>query len=146
MLSIVSLCTSIAVFYWQRRHGVFDLARLLHADLTGGEVAKARDMLGTLVHSPGSIRDDTLPEVRTAYFTLLWCFDRLYAGRRAIQNGGTASRRPLRFLDRLIGSQVAYWAENLPRVREELARHLGPIEDEQSLWAFEELKRTVLLA
>ncbi|SDP62095.1 hypothetical protein SAMN04487981_12933 [Streptomyces sp. cf386] len=146
VISIVSLCTSISVFYWQRRHGDFDLARLLHADLTGGEVAKARDVLGALVHTPGSIRDDVFPEVRTAYFTLLWCFERLYAGRRAIQDGGTASRRPLRFLDRLISSQLAYWAVNLPRVRGELERRLGPIEDEQSLWAFEELKRSVLPA
>ncbi|MFJ8535462.1 hypothetical protein [Streptomyces sp. NPDC093591] len=82
MISIVSLCTSIAVFYWQRWHGDFDLARILHADLTGGEVAKARDLLGTLVHSPGSFRDDGLPEARTAYFTLLWCFERLYVGRQ----------------------------------------------------------------
>ncbi|MFD7283902.1 hypothetical protein ACFV80_44680 [Streptomyces sp. NPDC059862] len=117
VISIVSLCTSIAVFCWQRQHGDFDLARLLHADLTGGEVAKTRDVLGTLVHSPGSIRDDVLPEVRTAYFTLLWCFERLYAGRRAIQDGGTANCRPLRFLDRLTSSQLAYWAVNLPAYR-----------------------------
>lgn len=144
VISIGSLCASIAVFYWQRRHGHFDLARILHADLTGGEVAKARDVLGTLVHAPGSIRDDGLPEARTAYFTLLWCFEGIYAGRRAIQDGGTASRRPLRFLDRLISNQLVYWSANLPRVRGELERRLGPIDDEQSRWAFEELKRAVL--
>lgn len=49
------------MFYWQRRHGDFELARLLHADLTSGEVAKALDLLGTLLHSPNSIRDDDLP-------------------------------------------------------------------------------------
>ncbi|WP_210594300.1 hypothetical protein [Streptomyces sp. GESEQ-35] len=144
VISIVSLSTSIAVFYWQSRHGDFDLARLLHADLTSGEVAKARDLLGTLLHSPNSMCDDDLPDVRTAYFTLLWCFERLYAGRRAIQDGGMASRRPLRFLDRLISGQLTYWSLNLPRVRDELQQRMGPIEDEQSMWAFEELKRTAL--
>ncbi|MGW6958754.1 hypothetical protein [Streptomyces chartreusis] len=50
VISIVSLSTSIAVFYWQRGHGGFDLARLLHADLSSGEAAKACDLLGTLLH------------------------------------------------------------------------------------------------
>jgi len=146
VISIVSLSTSIAVFYWQRRHGDFDLARLLHADLTSGEVAKARDLLGTLLHSPNSVAADDLPHVRTAYFTVLWCFERLYAGRRAIEDGGTASRRPLRFLDLLISGQLTYWSANLPRIRDELQQRLGPLEDTHSVWAFEELKRTVLPA
>lgn len=146
MISIVSLCTSMAVFYWQRRHGDFDLARVLHTDLTSGEVAKARDLLGTLLRSPDAVGDDALPGVRTAYFTVLWSFERLYAGRRAIEDGGTASRRPLRFLDRLINWPLAYWSENLPRVREILEQRLGPVEDDHSLHAFEELKRAVLHA
>ncbi|MGW0423284.1 hypothetical protein [Streptomyces sp. NPDC003015] len=144
VISLVSLCTSMTVFYWQRRHGDFDLARLLHADLTSGEVAKARDLLGTLLHSPGSFEPCNLPQARTAYFTVLWCFERLYAGRRAIEDGGTASRRPLRFLDLLITEQLTYWSVNLPRVRDELQQQLGTLDDAQSVWAFEELKRTVL--
>lgn len=84
--------------------------------------------------------------MRTAYFTVLWCFERLYAGRSAIQDGGMASRRPLRFLDRMISGQLVYWSANLPRVREELEQRLGPVEDEQSRRAFEELKQAVLSA
>ncbi len=145
-ISIVSLCTSVAVFYWQRRHGDFDLARLLHADLTSGEVARARDLLGALLRSPDTFRDDALPDVRTAYFTVLWSFERLYAGRRAIEDGGTASRRPLKFLDRLIRWPLAYWSENLPRVREVLEQRLGTVEDDQSIEALVELERAVLHA
>jgi hypothetical protein len=144
MISIVSLCTSMAVFYWQRRHGDFDLARVLHADLTSGEVAKARDLLGTLLHAPDTVADDVLPDIRTAYFTVLWCLERLYAGRRTIKDGGAASRRPLKFLDRLISGPLAYWSDNLPRVREVVEQRLGPIEDDQSVQAFEELKLAVL--
>ncbi|MEV6105687.1 hypothetical protein AB0M28_13365 [Streptomyces sp. NPDC051940] len=145
-ISIVSLCTSMAVFYWQRRHGDFDLARILHADLTSGDVAKARDLLGTLLHSPDSFRDDALPDVRTAYFTVLWSFERLYAGRRAIEDGGAASRRPLKFLDRLISRPLAHWSENLPRVRAVLVQRLGPVEDDQAMQALVDLKRAVLRA
>jgi hypothetical protein len=48
VISIVSLYTSITVFYWQRRHGDFGLARLLHADLRCGRVGGARRASGQL--------------------------------------------------------------------------------------------------
>ncbi|WJV51752.1 hypothetical protein [Streptomyces flavofungini] len=144
VISIVSLCTSMAVFYWQRRHGDFDLARMLHADLTTGEVARARDVLGTFIHDPRTLDSEDLRDVRTAYFTVLWCFERLYAGRRAIRDGGAASRRPLRFLDHMISGQVSYWDQNLPWIREELEQHPGGVHDSESLRAFTELRHAVL--
>ncbi|MER6075044.1 hypothetical protein ABT187_40805 [Streptomyces sp. NPDC001817] len=50
----------------------------------------------------------------------------------------------MKFLDRLIGWPLAYWSENLPRVREVLEQRLGPVDDDQSVQALVELKRAVL--
>ena len=144
MLSVGALGISIAAFGRQRRQEDFGLARELHSDLTTGEVARAREDLGTLVHDGSRIKDEDLPRVRTAYFTLLWCFERIYAGRCAIADRRFMRNRPLEFLDRMIRWQVGYWAENMDEARSELGRRLGvQISDESSREALAALHRDI---
>lgn len=139
-VSLLALGAAVAVYWGQRQQADFALARSLHADLTTGEVAKAREDLGTLVHDPRLIADAELPRVRTSYFALLWCFERVYAGRRTIAAGRRASNRPLVFLDEMIGWQVEYWSKNLADVKDELERRLGvSVSDGDSREAFDRL-------
>lgn len=146
VVALIALAVSVAAFFVQRKYGDFELARTLHADLTTGDVARAREDLGTLVHDPQRINEGDLLRVRASYFTLLWCFERIYAGRCTIASRSRhARRRPLRFLDSMIRWQLEYWAGNLPQVRTELERRLGsPLSDSRSLEGFEALKREVL--
>lgn len=145
VVALIALVVSVAAFFVQRTYGDLELARALHADLTTGEVARAREDLGTLVLDPRRISDGDLPRVRTSYFTLLWCFERINAGRSTIAAHGRHGRRPLRFLASLIRWPVEYWSEHLTQAREELERRLGgTLDDTQSHQAFEDLKRAVL--
>jgi hypothetical protein len=140
IISLLALMTAMAVFWAQRRHAHFELACLLHRDLTTGEVAEARDKLGTLLHDPVRFTPDDLPEVRTAYFTLLWCFERIYLGRRVMVAGRVPSKRPLRLLDDLVTYQVRYWDENLPAIKQAIET-LGDVKDEREREALIKLIR-----
>jgi hypothetical protein len=51
-ISVGSLLVAWAAFRVQRRRTNMELARSLHFDLTSGEVAKARETLGTIVYDP----------------------------------------------------------------------------------------------
>ncbi|MGJ5806343.1 hypothetical protein ACSCB1_45760 [Streptomyces europaeiscabiei] len=145
MVSLLALGTALAAHLRQRRVEDFKLARDLHSDLTTGDVARAREDLGTLVYDGNRIPDDDLPSVRNSYFRLLWCFERIYAGRRTIAEGRLLfGNRPLKFLDRLVGWQVQYWFENLDDARRALEARLGvPVSDGKSRLALDALNRDI---
>jgi hypothetical protein len=167
------LVTSALAYQAQRRRLWLDLARSLHHELTTGEVAEARDPLGTLVYADDSSKVD--PEVgRTAYFTVLWCFERIWAGREAIIRDYRPSepriiraflscldrvapqrsqvlrdrrRQPLRFLDELIAWHVETLGYVLPIAKAELGKRLGDrISDGSSLRGLTKLMQAVLSA
>lgn len=143
--AVLALSAAVAVYLAQRQREDFSLACSLHADLTGGEVAQAREALGTLVNDPDRIDEDDLPRVRTSYFTILWCFERIEAGRRSLSAGWKVGNRPVAFLDEVVGWQVEYWHKNLPAVKAELEHRLGmPISDDRSRAAFERLSRALV--
>ncbi|MEU2722769.1 hypothetical protein [Streptomyces smyrnaeus] len=138
--AVLALAAAAGVYLGQSRQADFALARSLHADLTSGEVAQAREVLGTLVHDPGAIDEDDWVKVRQSYFTLLWCFERVYAGWYVLASGGKLSRGPLGFLDRMIRWHVEYWEANFPVVKVELGRALQQtVKDGNSWKAFEAL-------
>ncbi|MEU5316949.1 hypothetical protein AB0G67_09510 [Streptomyces sp. NPDC021056] len=144
VVSLFALGTAIAAYRRQRRSEDFKLARDLHSDLTSGEVARAREDLGTLVYDGSRIADDDLPRVRNSYFAVLWCFERIYAGRCAIADGWFFENRPLKLLDRLVGWQVRWWSENVGDVKEVLEDRLGvPLSDGNSRLALEALSRDI---
>jgi hypothetical protein len=124
-VSVRAFAVALATYLRQRRQGDFALARELHNDLVTGDVAKARDLLGTVVHDPDRVEDGELPRVRDAYFTLLWCFERIYAGRVAIADGWYWRNRPLDFIDCLAGWHVDYWVTNLDVAKNWLEERLG---------------------
>ncbi|MEU5882813.1 hypothetical protein [Spirillospora sp. NPDC047279] len=143
--ALISVTAVMVVYALNRRHDYYELARSLHEDLTSGQVAGARDALGTLVHGPPQPDLDFAPQkIRHAYFTLLWAFERIQAGRHhmargSVLGGGKAARR---YLDGMIRWHVREWASGLPMVRERLEDLTGEsMTDSDSLQAFEELTR-----
>jgi hypothetical protein len=155
-VSASSLLVALAAFRVQRRRTNMELARSLHSDLTSGEVARARDTLGTIVYdrevmAPGDIapRKARFVEVRTDYFTLLWCFERIWAGRETItaDDRAGASGVACRYLDQIIRWHVLSWAKDLPLVRHVLKLELSSaLEDEESWAAFGNLCNALLTA
>ncbi|WP_371552481.1 hypothetical protein OG266_43965 [Streptomyces sp. NBC_00554] len=144
VVSLFALGIAVAAYRRQRRVEDFKLARDLHTDLTSGEVARAREDLGTLVYDGSRIADDDLPRVRNSYFAVLWCFERIYAGRCAIADGWSFGNRPLKLLDRLVGWQVRWWSENVGHVKQVLEDRLGvPLSDGNSRMALDALSRDI---
>ncbi|MDY0815468.1 hypothetical protein [Kitasatospora purpeofusca] len=122
--ALASVAGAWAVYRGQTRQVDFELARTLHLDLTSGEVALARYVLVSFrrgQHPYG-------PEVLAAYFTMLWCFERVLQGRRSmIRSPLDRVRRssPVRFLDEALAMHVASWERNLPEIRRRLNEALA---------------------
>lgn len=93
----------------QHRRDDFELARALHADLTTGPVAEARDLLGTVTFTKTTPPGHNASDVRRAYFTLLWCFERIEVGQRSMANQHPRKLNPaVDFLDKLIDWHVRF--------------------------------------
>ncbi|MEY9935284.1 hypothetical protein ABH926_009959 [Catenulispora sp. GP43] len=131
----------------QHRREDFELARALHADLTTGPFAEARDLLGAVVFGKAAPAGKSVDDVRQAYFTLLWCFERIEGGRRSMADrhpvnnaGGGSSDRAIAFLDDVIGWHVRFWRKDFDTVRDWLKQQTGAkISDEDSSAAFKRL-------
>jgi hypothetical protein len=150
VISSASVAAAALVYSRQRRSAHFELARALHSDLTSGEVAAARSILRVLVlGTPDAAARVNLDDARDAYFRLLWCFERIYAGRLVLV-GGSARRTPPRkgspahFLDDAIGWHVVYWDQNLDTAKEIIATRFGvtpaDIPDGASRGPFDQLR------
>lgn len=140
--AVCALLVSIAVYKGQ----LFELARSLHQDLTTGSVEEARDQVGAVVHGSKVLNADTLPNVRTAYFRILWCFERINAGRARIGNSWIVGSPALEFLDRMIFWHIQEWYENFEEkgFRKQLDQALqrngmGALKDADSYKAFYEV-------
>ncbi|NUR62570.1 MAG: hypothetical protein HOV87_28525 [Catenulispora sp.] len=125
----------------QHRREDFELARSLHADLTTGAAAEARDLLGTVVFTESPPKGKAAADIRGAYFTLLWCFERIEGGRRSLADRRQSKTNPaVKFLDDLIGWHVDFWRDDFGKVRDWLAQQPdGPVSDSASRAAFDRL-------
>lgn len=126
----------------QHRRDDFELARSLHADLTTGAVAEARDVLGTVVYGKPVVSDAFDVEVvRRAHYVVLWCFERVEGGRASLAGRRGGKPNPaVAFLDDLIDWHVAVWEPGFRRVRAWIAeRAKEPTDDAQSRAAFDRL-------
>lgn len=150
-VSIISALIALAAYRVQRRGKNMEVARLLHADLTSGEVAEAREILGTIIYDPRRITstgEESLQaryvKARTAYFTLQWCFERIQAGRNMIIADG--DNMTCRYLDQIIEWHVFEWAKGLPIVKDAIEKVLGGLDDPESQKSFSMLCKDVLSA
>jgi hypothetical protein len=137
------------VYSHQRTQSHFALALSLHRDLTTGEVAVARDLIGTLWYGDEPIRGSiSNKQALTAYFTVLWCFERIRAGDRTMRAHSRRLRRrseqttpPLRFMYDMVHWHVAEWATYLDQIREMISARFGKYPDDRySTIALKELE------
>lgn len=123
----------------RRAHGqqLYELARSVHADLTTGEVAAARDRLGALARNRQRLWHEGGPpqavlwgniqialagrgedaavrigQARQDWFTLLWCFQRVHAAHTLLAQAPSEAtdedQNPLAFLEDLVRRQVQF--------------------------------------
>ena len=142
MLSAGALGLSIHVARRQRTRDAFELARALHADLTTGAVAEARSVLGGLTRGRNLAGSDEAARAMDAYFTLLWCFERIDAGRRTLDTWGSPAAH--RFLLDSISWHVHGWDTDLPVIRKMLKQKSGQtVDDGDSVVALQNLVSAV---
>ena len=136
------------VYTYQRQQTHFQLALSLHRDLTTGEVAKARDKLGAIQHGNEDVKGPVSnADAVEAYFTVLWCFERIHAGERTLRSHSKRLQHPskktpaLEFLYDSIHWHVEEWSSILDDLRRELERRLegNTLEDEDSSPKLEKL-------
>ncbi|MET8507582.1 hypothetical protein ABZV60_23455 [Streptomyces sp. NPDC004787] len=155
LVAMLSAAVAVYAAYWSRRtarvsfaHTAYELARTLHTDLTTGTTAQARDVLehfrsGTRYQESSS--DDLPPTAETqkvleAYFTLLWCFERILVGRRVLvfQARRNQTGSAVAFLDRLLAWHLVLWADRWPGMRTALKApgRVPDLRDHHSLRSF----------
>lgn len=144
--SALSTCAAVlaaglawTVFRVQSRSAGFELARPLHQDLTkGGEAAQWRFALQTYLNDDAADTDESAQEVLGTYFSLLWTFERVLAGRQCLvrQQPWAATKPAVDLLDRMVGWHLSHWEEILPSLRAKLHRHLPELHDDYSFRSF----------
>ncbi|GGT26713.1 hypothetical protein GCM10010222_80620 [Streptomyces tanashiensis] len=155
VVAAVSAAIAVYAAYWARRsargtftHTAHELARTLHADLTTGTTAEARDVLehfrsGTRYRETGPNNPPPIAEtheILQAYFALLWCFERILIGRRSLtkQQNWNDTASAVIFLDELLAWHLKSWAERWPTIRAALktSDRVPDLRDHDSLSSF----------
>ncbi|MEU1523957.1 hypothetical protein ABZ413_17325 [Nocardia rhamnosiphila] len=78
--SFVAARQAVATARGDTRRESLALAAELHRDLTTGEVAKARHVIGSKMYGNLPQRSAVADDVMESYYILLWAFERLAAG------------------------------------------------------------------
>lgn len=142
MLALAAVVVALLAFRSERRRARFEGARALHHDLTTGEVAAARKIIGSLHYGDPDSASSAVDwsHALTSYFTLLWCFERIEAGRTALVRGvvhGARRDEAVDYLDALVAWHVAEYACGFSVARRKLAEGFGEeISDGQSAFGF----------
>lgn len=151
-LAVAAVAVALTAFQSERRRARWENARALHHDLTTGEVAAARNRMGRLHYGSYSNSPLSTAEAETemdlqAYYTLLWCFERINAGRESLVRASNKlpSDGAVEYLEDLIRWHVAEYACGFRRARNALATRTGnPLSDKQSQAGFSELASQLL--
>ncbi|WP_371601197.1 hypothetical protein [Streptomyces sp. NBC_00564] len=119
-------------------------------DLTTGEVVRARVNLIAYLRNPGESSDELVQEALGSYYVLLWCFERILAGRRVLNRSRrwNPSLPAVQFLDTLVQWHLEEWGKDLPVIRRRLSSDLEDrgisFLDHHSWGSFENLYLEVL--
>jgi hypothetical protein len=117
VLALAAVVVALVAFRSEHQRARFEGARALHHDLTTGEVAAARKVIASLRY--GGFGSSSAPvdwsDALTSYFTLLWCFERIEAGRTALVVRGVVRfsdprNEAVDYLDALVAWHVAEYA------------------------------------
>ncbi|MFF4402300.1 hypothetical protein [Streptomyces sp. NPDC001480] len=146
VLALAAVVVALVAFRSEHRRANFEIARVLHHDLTTGEVAAARKLVGSLHYGDFGSQPATADwgDSLTAYFTLLWCFERIEAGRGALWRKGVRNGRrgddAVGYLDELVAWHVAEYACGFAIARRKLAdASAAEVSDDKSAAGFHRL-------
>ncbi|MFF3389443.1 hypothetical protein ACFYW1_00620 [Streptomyces sp. NPDC002669] len=126
-----------------------EIVRSLHAELISDSAAKDRHTLGSLHWQNREINPDGAErgEVMSAYFAMLWRFERLHAGRKVLLEEGNGSRDvALKMLDEQVYTHVAEYVCTFPVIKDKLVESNGddPVFDGAYLKTFDQLRRSLV--
>ncbi|MCQ1954146.1 hypothetical protein [Arthrobacter sp. zg-Y238] len=115
-----ALASAVAAFFsWMVAHNSMlaerrRYAASLQADLTTGEVAAARNVIGSWLYGP-HVRHSQIEESELiqSYYTVAWAIERLAAGRSALGVLRFSDRRTIATFDKRIKWHVQEQARNL---------------------------------
>ncbi|WP_157851651.1 hypothetical protein [Streptomyces monomycini] len=115
----------------------FALARSLYCDLTSESTSAARSALEFYWRGERRSVEQTR-QVLDHYFALLWCFERIRAGRESLarQRRLNGTGPALRYLDEMIRWHVEEWARRWARLRRPIQQHIGELDDHHSIRSF----------
>ncbi|MBN9739409.1 MULTISPECIES: hypothetical protein [unclassified Pseudonocardia] len=137
VLSATAALLAVVIARMTFRGQLMELARQAHIDLTTGEVAQARNVLGGVSFQESErIRAGDIEATRQAWFTVLWCFQRLAAARHRIASAGRVGRAPLMYFDELVGDQLRFMNEDYDVVRPRILRAVPALSDCDSKKSF----------
>jgi hypothetical protein len=148
VLALAAVSIALVAYRSERRRARFESARALHDGLTTGEVAAARAITGYLHYGEFNGDSHDVTAGLNAYFTLLWCFERIEAGRTALLRdslrGGAKGDEAVQYLDSLVAWHVAEYACGLATARRKLAEAASrEVSDPKSVVAFGRLLRAL---
>jgi hypothetical protein len=126
VLALAAVVVALLAFRSEHQRARFEGARALHHDLTTGEVAAARKIVGSLHYGDFGATSGPADwnQALTSYFTLLWCFERIEAGRTVLSRGVVRRLRrgeAVDYLDALVAWHVAEYACGFAIARRKLA-------------------------
>lgn len=132
--SAVAAISSCRVAHSASRRDLLDLARSLHVDLTTGEVADARNRLGTIAHSckPKAFVKKNSNLYRQAWFVELWCFERIRNALLVFDELHKEGKDAKSSLLKLIAVQTSFINKEAVTVRSELVKAGGALSDDKS--------------
>ncbi|MFD4475869.1 hypothetical protein ACFWPU_07110 [Streptomyces sp. NPDC058471] len=118
----------------------FDLALALYSDLTSKETARSRSILESYRRG-NAPTEQAHSDVMDHYFALLWQFEKIYAGREALQRQKllNGSAPAVQYLDDMIDWHVAEWAARWLDIHTLLQAQLPPddtLDDRHTLQTF----------
>lgn len=149
-LGLAAIAIAVRVHQTEYRRSRFETARSLLQDLNSGETATVRHYVARLHYgifnsrrSPDLGDADQAALYFAAYYTMLWCFERVEAGRTSLVAGGRGIDHDpvIEYLDNRLAWHVAEFACAIPQARARLATtvHDGEVKDRDSVAGFHRL-------
>lgn len=149
VLAVAAIVIAIRTHQTEHRRSRFETARSLLQELNSGETVNVRHNMARLHYGH---QHDMNPDLSDAnqvrshiadYYTMLWCFERIEAGRTSLVGGrhGHARDPVVEYLDSRLAWHVAEFACAFPMARAQLATTAvdGTVKDRDSVKGFRRL-------
>lgn len=145
-LALAAIAIAVRTHQTEHRRSRFETARSLLQELNSGETVAVRHSMAELHYGHQHAMTPDLTDPRqmrshfAAYYTMLWCFERVEAGRTSLVAGRLRYGRDpvIKYLDSRLAWHVAEFACAIPTARAQLATTAidGKVRDRDSIRGF----------